>query len=199
MGPIITVYLESCQKNEEVSFYTDMSLGQFNIFRRIILCEVPTLALDLFEMIDNDSNICNEVLVERISLIPLKYHAHEKLVRKDLCDCSVVCEKCSIIIPFKGKQGGWLMSEDISELLLANIPIVYLAKSHRVNFNVVATRGVATWHSKWSLGVVISMKVINRGLLKVLLRNTGTYSFDYILREVFSIMQSKLNIEIVVK
>lgn len=196
MSQTIIVTLERSQDEGILSFTTNMSLPQFNCFRRIIVCEIPTVVIDLVEMIDNSSIMCDEVLVGRISQIPLIYNKHEELLRKDLCDCDLVCEKCSFMIKFKGKTGGWLMSNDISPIMLKNIPIVYLSNTHKVRFNAICTRGVASWHSKWNLGVVVSMNVIRKGLINVTLTNTGTYSYDYILREAFSIMKSKLDIDI---
>jgi DNA-directed RNA polymerase II subunit RPB3 len=76
---------------------TDVSMA--NSLRRIMMAEVPTLAIDLVEFEDNTSCLVDEFLAHRLGLIPLRSHidmTHWNFNHE--CDCGDYCEKCSVKI-----------------------------------------------------------------------------------------------------
>ena len=63
-------------QNEELQFdMVGIDASIANAFRRILLAEVPTMAIDKVFMMNNTSVIPDEVLAHRIGLIPLKVDA----------------------------------------------------------------------------------------------------------------------------
>lgn len=74
---------------------TDISVA--NALRRIMIAEVPTLAIDLVHFANNTTVLLDEIIGHRLGLIPLKSlkdmsewnYAHQ-------CDCEDYCNKCSV-------------------------------------------------------------------------------------------------------
>ncbi|KAJ9468570.1 DNA-directed RNA polymerase II subunit rpb3 [Diplonema papillatum] len=76
-----------------------------NALRRVMLAEVPTIAIDTVEVFCNDSVLHDEMLVHRLGLCPIqtiigppdnRVNVARKLVYPRDCSCSSYCHKCSI-------------------------------------------------------------------------------------------------------
>lgn len=93
-------------QSHEVRFIlskTDTSMA--NTLRRIMIAEVPTLAIDLVEFHANSSVLNDEYIAHRLGLIPLCYKAGDSLVASDPhpafvshrdCVCYERCPRCSV-------------------------------------------------------------------------------------------------------
>ncbi|EKU21079.1 DNA-directed RNA polymerase II subunit RPB3, partial [Nannochloropsis gaditana CCMP526] len=78
---------------------TDASVA--NALRRVMIAEVPTLAIDLVSFEVNSSVLNDEYLAHRLGLIPLRsVNPRYKKVAdlKDFrdCDCDSHCSRCSV-------------------------------------------------------------------------------------------------------
>lgn len=91
---------------QEIKFIlseTDASVA--NAVRRIMIGEVPTLAIDLVEFHENTTVLNDEYIAHRLGLIPLRYQPPDSLKGKDCqdvfnphydCVCYVGCPRCSV-------------------------------------------------------------------------------------------------------
>jgi DNA-directed RNA polymerase II subunit RPB3 len=78
-----------------------------NAVRRVMIAEVPTLAIDIVEIENNTTVLHDEFIAHRLGLIPIQtpdYKDEQKSVRymDDMnytrdCSCDVGCEKCNVV------------------------------------------------------------------------------------------------------
>ena len=74
---------------------TDLTVA--NALRRIIISEVPTMAIDVVEIRENTSALHDEYLAHRCGLIPLVSNDIDSYLYPKDCNCQTAdCEKCSV-------------------------------------------------------------------------------------------------------
>jgi len=84
-------------KKQEIKFgLTHVKLSVANAVRRVMIAEVPTLALDFADIEYNDTVFHDEFLAHRLGLIPL--HSENVHLFKDSrdCECDGNCDECSV-------------------------------------------------------------------------------------------------------
>ena len=76
---------------------TDTDLTVANALRRIIIAEVPTMAIDLVFVNENTSALHDEFIAHRCGLIPLISTNVDEFNTTSECDCSEgTCDKCTV-------------------------------------------------------------------------------------------------------
>lgn len=75
-----------------------------NAIRRILLGEVPSTAIDFIEIRENGTVLADEVLANRLGLVPLVHT--RPLVMKGDCDCDNYCERCAITLRLERRNAG---------------------------------------------------------------------------------------------
>mmetsp|Transcript_2455 Transcript_2455/g.4577 ORF Transcript_2455/g.4577 Transcript_2455/m.4577 type:complete len:320 (+) Transcript_2455:149-1108(+) len=83
-------------------FETDTSVA--NTLRRLMIADVPTLAIDLVEVHENTTCLLDEYLAHRLGMFPIRWmnsegkygDASEQFKEPRDCTCEGRCEKCSI-------------------------------------------------------------------------------------------------------
>lgn len=127
-----------------------------NSFRRVILNEVPTFAIEEVTFIKNDSGLYDEIIAHRLGLIPLKTD-FENYNLRDECKCGGVgCALCEVNFSLKKQEPGFVYSGDLRSddpaivPVFDNISITKLIEEQNLEFNAKATLGKGKAHAKWA-------------------------------------------------
>ncbi|KAK7189201.1 RNA polymerase ii subunit 3 [Paraphaeosphaeria sporulosa] len=157
----------------------DWNLETANSLRRVMLAEVPTLAIDTVEVLDNTSVLADEFIAHRLGLIPLIAEDVDKLVDFRDCDCEDSrCDNCSVTLRLKAKcTGNDVMKVYARDLVIESMPpsdrlgqpvitdaegngscIVKLRKGQAIDMRCIAKKGIAKEHAKWAPSAAIGFE-----------------------------------------
>jgi len=144
------------KKGDKLVFSVDGTTPAFaNAMRRVMISEVPTLAVEWVDMHYNNSILYDEIVAHRLAMIPLKFDP-KKMNIKSECKCDGEgCALCQVVFAAEKNGPGDLISKDLksSNKMVTptdpNFPVVQLLKPHKVRFEAIAEMGVGKDHSKW--------------------------------------------------
>jgi DNA-directed RNA polymerase II subunit RPB3 len=150
---------------------TDIAIA--NALRRIMIAEVPTLAIEIVEVRENTSALHDEFLAHRLGLLPLDSKQIDNFKTGQDCACTGSCNKCTVQYNLKVVNrdrddlefttrdiqgvGGEEDQEPILPCVYINskgnedpILIGKLSKNQQVDFQLYAKKGIGMTHAKWS-------------------------------------------------
>ena len=145
------------QKQGKISFTVRETNPAFvNLLRRVILENVPTLAIEEVEFKNNDSILYDEIIAHRLGLIPLTTDLKTYNLSNE-CKCKGKgCAGCSVTLTLieKGPKivyASSLKSKDPKvKPVFSGTPIVKLLKDQKLQFTAIAVLGQGREHTKWS-------------------------------------------------
>jgi DNA-directed RNA polymerase subunit D len=128
-----------------------------NALRRVMLSELPKLAIDEVIIYDNTSPLFDEIIAHRLGLIPIPTDLRLVTFR-DECKCQGKgCPSCTVRYTLSKEEEGVVYSGDLQPehksfaIKEDKIPIVELAKDQRIILEVEAILGTAGDHAKWQM------------------------------------------------
>lgn len=126
-----------------------------NTIRRMIIEEVPTMAIEDIEFKENDSALYDEIVAHRIGLIPLSTDLKSYTLPSE-CKCKGKgCARCQLKMTLKTKTGGIITAGEIKSKdpkvkpVHPQMPIVKLLKGQKLEFEATAVLGQGKNHAKW--------------------------------------------------
>ncbi len=149
--------IQILEKNDkEIKFVLEESNPQFaNALRRIMLSEIPIMAVDTIDFHSNDSVLYNEVIAHRLGLIPLVFNPKDFNLREE-CTCGGKgCSLCQVVFALDKKGPSMVYSKDLKSSnkevkpLYDNIPIVELFEGQKLKLEAYAILGFAKKYAKW--------------------------------------------------
>ncbi|KAG8645612.1 DNA-directed RNA polymerases II, IV and V subunit 3 [Manihot esculenta] len=175
---------------------TDASIA--NALRRVMIAEVPTIAIDLVEIEVNSSVLNDEFIAHRLGLIPLTSERAMSMRFSrdcDACDGDGQCEYCSVEFHLRAKcitdQTLDVTSKDLYSSDHTVVPvdfsdpagydspdqkgiiIVKLRRGQELRLRAIARKGIGKDHAKWSPAATVTFMYepdihINEDLMETL-------------------------------
>ncbi|TYI33796.1 hypothetical protein ES332_A04G159500v1 [Gossypium tomentosum] len=158
---------------------TDASMA--NALRRVMIAEVPTIAIDLVEIEVNSSVLNDEFIAHRLGLIPLTSQRAMSMRFSrdcDACDGDGQCEFCSVEFHLRAKcisdQTLDVTSNDLYSSDHTVVPvdftdyagyesseqrgiiIVKLRRGQELRLRAIARKGIGKDHAKWSPAATVT-------------------------------------------
>lgn len=141
-----------------------------NSLRRVMLAEIPTIAIDLVEIEDNSSVLADEFIAHRLGLIPLNAEGADSLLYSRECDCEGHCEHCSVRLTLHAKctgdenmhvsardmvPTGDRINQAVGTPIIADAEglgplILKLRPGQEIKLECIAKKGIAKEHAKWA-------------------------------------------------
>lgn len=110
------------------------SLSMANALRRIMIAEVPTIAIDWIQFDRNSSVLPDEFIAHRIGLIPLWSEKYvDKMIDTRECDCTEGCMKCAVEFNLDCRAETDSTFQVTTKHLISNIPDVTPAAGPEFN------------------------------------------------------------------
>jgi DNA-directed RNA polymerase subunit D len=135
-----------------------------NAFRRAMIGEVPTLAIEDVRIYDNTSALFDEMLAHRLGLIPIKTDL-ATYTTKDKCSCGGAgCPGCTSTYTLSVEGPRIVTSSDLipqdpnAAPVYENIPIVKLTKGQKLVIEARAILNTGRAHAKWQPTLVCGYK-----------------------------------------
>ncbi len=136
----------------------DVDASLANAIRRAVISEVPALAIENVDFLENTSSLYDEIIAHRLGLIPIKTDLEIFNFREE-CSCKNGCSKCTLKLSLS-KEGPCVVyshdikSEDSKLKPIEGVPLLKLGKAQKISLEAEAILGRGKEHAKWQPGVV---------------------------------------------
>lgn len=148
------------QDDRQVKFKVEgISAETANAIRRSMAAEVPVMAVESLDIVENNSGLVDEVLAHRIGLIPLVWPDRYNVRAK--CTCKGRgCSNCTVELALNAAGPKVVRASDLESddknvhPLDGNTIIVELLEAQKVELTCIAQLGYGKDHAKWQAAVV---------------------------------------------
>ncbi len=129
-----------------------------NTLRRIIIEEVPTLAVEDLEIKEQGSALYDEMFALRVGLTPIKTDLKSYNL-KSQCKCeSAGCAQCELKLTLKANKKGYVYAGEVESsdpkctFVYEKMPLTKLITKQKIDVTMTAILGKGKEHTKWSPG-----------------------------------------------
>nr|CDS29977.1 DNA directed RNA polymerase II subunit RPB3 [Hymenolepis microstoma] len=171
---IVTVTSHTDEQIKFVIEDTDLSVA--NAIRRVCIAEVPTLAIDWVQILENSTMLNDEFIAQRVGLIPLTSdNVVDKMIYARDCTCNAFCKDCAVelnldefctvenkrnitsaeLISSNPDVRPVPLTDDTDDFRPFNVKrepilIVKVQKGQRLKIRAFAKKGFGKEHAKWN-------------------------------------------------
>jgi len=140
----------------EIKFLVEgISPAFANALRRVMMTEVPTMAVEWVDFEKNDSALSDELIANRLGQVPLTFDKRAYNLPSE-CRCKGRgCSRCQVKLTLNKKGPCMVYSEDLKcrskdvKAVFDKIPIVELFDNQELQFETIAQLGLGREHTKW--------------------------------------------------
>lgn len=152
------------RKGPEMRFSVEGIKPSFaSALRRIMIGEIPTMAIEFVDFKKNDTALTDEIIANRMGLIPLTFDEKAYNLQSE-CKCEGKgCSRCQVTLVLKKKGPAVVYSGDMKSTdksvkpVHDKIPITELFDGHEIQLEAIAQLGRGRDHAKWQ-GAVVGYK-----------------------------------------
>lgn len=149
------------ETNEKLDFVVkNIDAVTANTIRRLIISEIPVMAIETINVVKNNSALYDEMIAHRLGLIPFKTDLSSYNL-KEKCKCKGKgCALCELILSLKATGPCTVFAEDIKskdpkvKAVYPKIPVVKLLKGQTLDLEIKAVLGQGKNHAKFCPGLV---------------------------------------------
>lgn len=145
------------KKSGRVKFLVKGSNAGFaNALRRMIISNVPTMAIHEIEFKENSGVLYDEMVAHRLGMIPLTTDLKGYNLQS-ACKCEGKgCPRCQVTLTLKAKGPAVVLAEELKSKdpkvkpVYSDMPIARLLKGQEIELVATARLGIGKEHVKWS-------------------------------------------------
>jgi DNA-directed RNA polymerase subunit D len=126
-----------------------------NALRRVMMSEVPTMAIEWVDFHQNSSVLFDEIVAHRLGLLPLTFDPSKFSFKED-CKCGGKgCPLCEVVFAMEKKGPTTVYSGDLKSSnkdvkpISPAFPIAELLDNQEIKLEAKAQLGLGTDHAKW--------------------------------------------------
>ncbi|MFH0862786.1 MAG: DNA-directed RNA polymerase subunit D [Candidatus Altiarchaeota archaeon] len=168
-----------------------------NAFRRTIISQVPTIAIEQVTFLYNSSILNDENLAHRLGMVPLTTDL-KTYVPMSECKCEGKgCGRCVCLLTMdvtgpRTLYSGDLISKDESvKPVFDKIPLVKLGPEQHVKIEAEARLGTGREHIKWQGGTA-AYEVKDKDTYHVMVESYGPLQVEELVKTAFDVVEAKI-------
>jgi len=188
------------KSKERIEFEIEgLTSGLAGELRRIMLSEIPTMAIEWVDFHKNDSVLWDDIIASRLGLIPMAFDP--KLYNmKDGCKCNGKgCSRCQVMLALKKKGPCMVYSEDLKSSdkkvkpVYDKIPSVELIEDQELEFEATVQLGLGKEHAKWQGAIVgYEMSGPKNDKFTFVVESACGLSAEEVVKKSFDVLKGKL-------
>jgi len=176
---------------------TGLDIALANGLRRMVISEIPTMAIDDILFYENTSILNDEVLASRLGQTPLKT---DLKTYNHISECTCKgkgCAKCAVTLSLDIKGPGTVYTKDLKstdpeiEPVYDNMPLAKLTPEQEIKFEARAELGTGKRHMKWQAGIA-SYEIKEDGSLEYFIETFHQHELDRMVEIAFDLFNKKI-------
>ncbi|MFQ5761457.1 MAG: DNA-directed RNA polymerase subunit D [Candidatus Bathyarchaeia archaeon] len=176
-----------------------------NALRRIMVSEIPCMAVEDVFIYESSSSMSDEMIAHRLALVPIKTDLDSYVLPEECtCKSEMGCNKCRAIVSLEAEAhdavetvySGVLKFED-KQLgpVTDNIILLKLAPGQRIRLEAHAKLGRGKQHAKWQPVTACAYKITDRdsASFEFFVETTGCLPPERVITEAVDVLVGKVD------